>query len=215
MSIREVVQSRAITEVLHFTTNKGILGILDSKNLKSRQRLNTDARLEYIFQPNAEDRSRDANWLDYVNLSISRINRWFFSRSENWHKYADIWWCVLSFRPDLLEDDGIYFSTTNNIYTGVQRNTGVDGLRATFAPSIRRWNGNIVHREHGMPESYTTCEQAEVLYPGMVSTRHLQKIYVPTEEIGDELHGQFYVVGHEPVAIEVCESLFRQLDKVS
>lgn len=67
MSVQEIVMLRGINEILHFTTNKGVLGILDSRALKARARLNGDARLEYIFQPNAAVRTRDEKYLDYVN----------------------------------------------------------------------------------------------------------------------------------------------------
>lgn len=211
MSIDNIIAKREILEVLHFTTNKGILGILDTKFLKARDRLNEDARLAYIFTPNASKRTRDIEWLDYVNLSVSRINTWFASSSGNWHRHSGIWWCVLSFSPEVLNHDGIVFTTTNNIYSSVIRNTGESGLEAMFAPRIVQYGNKSVTRTSKYAENHTTCEQAEVLYPGQVSTEFLKKIYVPNAEIEDQIAGQLIAVRHPPVEIEVRESLFTEL----
>ncbi|MBY0446914.1 MAG: DarT ssDNA thymidine ADP-ribosyltransferase family protein, partial [Burkholderiales bacterium] len=136
MTIEEVLRERRITEILHFTTNTGILGILDTKQLKARDRLNDDARLEYIFTPNAKDRARDSNWHGYVNLSVSRINTWFATSSGNWHRHKGVWWCIVSFSPEILNHEGVIFTTTNNIYTSVKRAPKVDGFEAMFAQKV-------------------------------------------------------------------------------
>lgn len=211
MSIDDIIEARGIEEILHFTTNYGILGILDTKCLKARQRLNVDARLEYIFTPNAAVRSRDAAWLDYVNLSISRINTWFATSSGKWHRPQGVWWCVLAFKPEILNHSGVYFTTTNNIYSSVSRASGQAGLEAMFSPKIVQYNSNIVIRKDSCPSFFTTCEQAEVLYPGQIRTEYLKKIYVPSSEIEDQVAGQLSAVGHPLVDLEVRESLFNEL----
>src|ERR1700694_4667317 len=86
--------TRGITEIVHFTTIHGAVGILASKTLKSRRRLPRDQYLERVYRPNALNRSRDAAWLDYVSLSISRINDWMFDTSERWHIADRVSWVV-------------------------------------------------------------------------------------------------------------------------
>lgn len=208
MTVQRSIEARGISEILHFTTNKGILGILDSKSLKARARLQKDERLEYIFQPNAVNRDKDIAWLDYVNLSISRINNQFFSASDNWHKDKNIWWCILSFSPEILSHEGVHFTTTNNIYTGVRRGGGGNGLESLFAHKVIRWTGKVVERDSFMPDNHTTCIQAEVLYPGAVSTEFLRRIYVRDEQSADELAGQLHVLQHPPVDIDIAPKLF-------
>jgi hypothetical protein len=208
MTIEEIVTRRGITEILHFTTNLGLVGILDSRFLKSRQRLEKDQRLEYIFSPNAAFR-KDADWLDYVNLSISRLNSRFFSISKNnWHRQRDIWWCVLSFNPIILTHEGVYFTTTNNIYTAVRQRPGSEGLEAMFADAVVRWAGNSVVRSATTPAPFPTCEQAEVLYPGEVSTDFLQEIYVSCEEDADQVFGQIRALGHPEVQVNIMPKMF-------
>lgn len=198
MNIKEIIDRRGITEILHFTKNLGLTGTLHSGHVKSRARLDLDKELQYIFEPNASFR-KDREWLDYVNLSISEINSQFFGVSScNWHAGRDLWWCILAFSPEIILHDNVVFATTNNIYTGVRRGLGAEGLDALFSPRIVRWSGNMVNRQGTCPQNLTTCEQAEVLYPQQVSTEFLQRIYVRTEEDADDVNGQLSIYGQRP-----------------
>ena len=81
-------ERRGINQVVHFTTVRGAVGILAAKAVKSRTRLREDRYLEHVYKPNAQLR-KDEAWLDYVNLSIERINDWMVSDVEEmaaWHK---------------------------------------------------------------------------------------------------------------------------------
>jgi ssDNA thymidine ADP-ribosyltransferase, DarT len=212
MNISEIVETRKIESIVHFTTNRGSLGVLATKKLKARARLSEDALLKHIFQVNAADRSRDAAWHDYVNLSISKINAKFFEVSAGaWHKETDFWWCILAFDPVILGHAGVKFATTNNMYSGVLRNAGENGLDALFDPSIRRWHSSTVTRSATLDQCLPTCPQAEVLYPGEISTDFLQAIYVQTDASADELAGQFAAVAHRSVKIEVRPELFQNI----
>lgn len=178
-SIAEIVTQRGIEEVLHFTTNKGLTGILAEGAVLPRKRLPEHKYLEHVYEPNAEMR-KDLEWLDYVNLSISRINTEYFGHSSRWHANQEVWWCALAFGPAILSDDGVLFTTTNNIYTDCQRGEGADGLKALFDQRVKRWPGNVAERYAEMPDYLTTCHQAEVLYPGALSLDRLLRVYVAT-----------------------------------
>lgn len=179
MSISSEVIARGISQVVHFTTSHGLAGILASGALKARARLTEDMYLEHIYKHNCKDRSRDAAWHDYVNLSITHINADLFGiASGNWHRDIDGWWCVLAFNPIILTHDGVVFTTTNNMYTGVRRQPGEAGLQSLFADNIVRWNGKIIRRVAGWPDNRPTCPYAEALYPGQVSLEYLNAIYV-------------------------------------
>lgn len=178
-SVAHVVAARSIAEVLHFSTNHGLTGILAEGAVLSRQRLPESKYLEHVYKPNASVR-KDRAWLDFVNLSISRINTEFFGHSSRWHANRDVWWCALSFRPALLSDDGVSFATTNNIYTRCRHGSGAAGLKRLFAPEVERWSGNVVRRAPDMPDAWTTCPQAEVLYPQRLSCSQLRCVYVAT-----------------------------------
>lgn len=210
MSIDKIIKRRGITEVLHFTTNEGLLGILYTRSVKSRQKLPKEKTLEYIYQPNAVFR-KDKDWLNYINLSISRINYQFFDVSANrWHRDRNVWWCVLSFDPVILFHSGVYFTTTNNMYTGVRRNTGEKGLRALFDSLIIQWAGQIVRRDSGLPAKFPTCSQAEVLYPGELSTKFLQRVYVSTGEDHDDICGQCAGVSFPDLEVRILPEIFKE-----
>lgn len=178
MTITYIIQMRGIKEILHFTTNVGLTGILASKAVKPRKSLPKDKYLEYIYLYNCEDRSRDAAWHGYVNLSITKVNWRLFSISMfKWHSNIDGWWCILSFDPIILTHQGVFFTTTNNIYTGVKRKTGAEGLEQLFAEKVVRWEGAVVTRMQSTPANQPTCEQAEVLYPGELSLDYIKAIY--------------------------------------
>lgn len=196
MTIGAEVQLRGITEILHFTTNKGIVGTLATGALLSRYRLPREEYLQHIVHVNAADRpeaneffDKSENWLDYVNLSISEINRRYFLVSQKWHIDAGIWWGILAFDSEAMAHENVFFTTTNNSYDLCIRNIGLQGLNGLFVPMIRRkspsWKVNRSQRSLELP----TCEQAEVLYPGQISIEYLRCIYVLDENCQDIAKG--------------------------
>lgn len=207
-TIEGIIAERGIDEVLHFTTNKGLLGILATRNVKSRALLSEDKYLEHIFTPNAGTR-KDSAWVAYVNLSITRINTEYFGHSERWHRNEKIWWCVASLDPVILSHSGVVFATTNNIYSGVSRSEGATGLAALFAERVVRWSGNVVARSEDCPAGAPTCVQAEVLYPEMVSTQHLRRVYVATRHHKAVVKAQMASVRHPEVEVVVRPDVFR------
>jgi hypothetical protein len=210
MSIDEIITVRGIAEVLHYTTNHGLVGILASRALKCRRDLPSDKYLEHVYEPACADRTRDADWHGYVNMSITRINSALFDiASKKWHKNKDQWWCVLAFDPVILTHPGVVFTTTNNIYSGVIRGRGATGLQRMFAQRVCRWGAINVTRSACPSEACPTCRYAEVLYPTAVSTQHLKRIYVATEEHFDTASGQRAALDHERVEIEINREAFR------
>jgi hypothetical protein len=209
MSVHDVIKDRLIREVLHFTTNQGLLGILYSGTVKSRARLPEEKKLEYIYRPNAAFR-KDTAWLDYVNLSIGRINSQFFDvAAGRWHRDRDVWWCILSFDPVILTHEGVHFTTTNNIYPAARRGTGEAALKALFAQSVHGRYSERIDRPASLSAAFPTCEQAEVLYPGEVSIQFLRRVYVARHEDHDELCGQFAALGLTPLEAAVQPDVFR------
>ena len=180
---------RGVTDVVHFTTVRGAVGVCASRFVKSRALLPEDAYLEHVYQPNAVDRSRDADWHDYVNLSVSRINDWMFGASRRWHVTKGVSWVLLSFTTNILGDPGVVFTTTNNAYAGVRRAEGLAGFEQMFAERVTGSYFATVQRSPACPSHCTTDRQAEVLYPFELSISYLQRIYVQTEEGLDNVEG--------------------------
>ncbi len=208
-TIDQIIDERGITEVLHFTTNRGLTGILASRTVLSRDRLPSEKYVEHVFRPNAKFR-KDTRWLDYVNLSITKINAEFLGTSERWALNAaeDVWWCVLAFDPAIMTHDGVYFATSNNIYTGTCHGTGAAGLQGLFEPRVRQYLDRYAVRTADHLPSLPTCRQAEVLYPVAVSTEFLRTIYAIRDEHADVAAAIADTVGHAAVPVEVSRNVF-------
>lgn len=214
MTITDAIASREISEVLHFTTNRGIVGTLASHVLLSRDRLPQEKYLAHVLHVNAATRPEAAtffdksqNWLDYVNLSISEINARYFKVSNRWHHDSDVWWGIMAFDPQIMTRDGVVFATTNNSYDLCIREGGIEGFERLFAPKVRRkpgWTALRGSREPRLP----TCEQAEVLYPWGVSTDFLRRIYVREEEHHDQASGWLWEFGLREVEVVLSPEKF-------
>ena len=178
---------RGISDVVHFTTTSGAVGVLAARAVKSRARLPADQYLEHVYRPNAEFR-KDQAWLDYVNLSISRINDWMFDASRRWHVADGNPWVVFSFASEILGHAGVVFATTNNIYPACRRGEGLAGFCRLFANSVHGRYDRL-HDRRGKEPAWPTDRQAEVLYPGELSCKYLQRIDVQQEETEDKIHG--------------------------
>jgi ssDNA thymidine ADP-ribosyltransferase, DarT len=210
VTVSDEIARREIREVLHFTTNRGVVGTLAAHALMSRHQLPREKYLEHVLHLNAANRPEAAayfdksqNWLDYVNLSISETNSRYLNVSRRWHVAADVWWAILAFDSQIMTHEGVVFATTNNSYELCSRESGLDGLLALFAPQISRKPTWRVGR--GLrPQNLTTCEQAEVLYPGRLSTEYLRKIYVGEEDHHDLARGWLREFG--PVGVHVVIS---------
>lgn len=210
MTISDRIKHREINEILHFTTNQGLLGVLHTRLLKSKARLRNDKQLEFILKPNAPVR-KDPAWLDYVNLSITNINSTYFSiSSNNWHAGEDLWWCVLAFSPEILTDDGVVFTTANNIWPATLREAGETGLEKMFADPVLGYYSAIETRSATLPLSCPTSEQAEVLYPGEIGTDRLSRIYVRTHDEADQVSSQLAVMNHRDVEVVVSKQMFQK-----
>jgi ssDNA thymidine ADP-ribosyltransferase, DarT len=189
-TIEQIIEDFEIGEVVHFTTNHGVLGMLADGRLLSRERLPANKYLEHVYRPNASVR-KDPEWLDYVSLSISRVNTRFFGYSRGWEREVETWWAIVSLDPAILADEGVVFTTTNNIYPSCQRAQGAGGLQAMFAPDVTGLYGGSLKRTPRTPNNWTTDDQAEVLYPAEIPTSYLRCVYTATDEHADIVVSQY------------------------
>lgn len=210
MSIVDYISERGIEEVVHFTTNSGLTGIVAQEAIKCRKLLKDDKHLEHIYKQSCPDRDRDSAWHGYVNLSITRINaRLFNIAAGNWHYGLDGWWCILGISPEILDHDGVYFTTTNNIYPAVKRACGLAGLQAMFSPTVAGIYSRPVPRYPGQSDAETTCVQAEVLYPGQVPLSFVRKIYLRDAEHVDAALAMMATFQVNPIECIVDHSRFQ------
>jgi hypothetical protein len=214
MTLVQAINDRSITEIMHFTTNRGFVGALAAEFVLSRARLPENKYIEKIVHENsayrpeaAEHFDKSQDWLDYVNLSISDINSRFFIYSTEWHKHADVWWVIMAFSPEIISHEGVFFATTNNAYEHCRRQQGIEGFNQLFVPRVLR-KGNWSATRMGRPDSHATCEQAEVLYPQRLSMDFLQTVYVRTDEDADRVAGWLREFSRLRVVVKVDPAKF-------
>ena len=196
---------RGITSIVHFTMKRGLVGILASGTVKSRQVLSEDEFLQYVYEANTPDRRFDKDWLDYVNLSLTNINLHMFDFSQRQH--PEDAWMILEFGPEVLGDPGVVFSTTNNIYPAAYRCRGLRGFEQLFAPSVPGRYGDLSTRE-GRSPCQATDPQAEVLYPFELPLDHLHTITARDGETYDAAKAVRSTFDHRP-KIELNPEAFR------
>lgn len=198
--IVEAARHRGITSIVHFTRYPGgLVGILDSSAIKARRDLPGDARLRYVYEENAPDRTRDREWHGYVNLSVGAINTHMFRASRRWHPEED--WVILEFEPVILGDPGVVFCTTNNAYPVAHRCRGLQGFEQMFAARVPWGYLGSVHTRRERTPRQTTDPQAEVLYPSRVSLVNLRTITVAHEETCDSVVGALSFYDHDPTVV--------------
>jgi hypothetical protein len=197
--------ARGVTQVVHYTSQRGIMGSLRKGSVLSRERVANDPDLAYIFE-GVWDR-KDPDWIDYISLSISRTNLDLFRRSRKNH--PDWWWGVLSFDPAVLDHEGVWFTTTNNIYPPCLRGQGREGFDAMFAERVPfGYYGSEHWRRSDHPGELTTDPAAEVLYRGALSLEHLRTIYVPAKEQRRMVHAWCETFECDEPPVEVDPSVF-------
>lgn len=202
------IHEHKIAEVVHFTTNRGLLGVLVEELCKARSLLAKDKYLESIYHQNTKIRREAPKFWSYVNLSISEPNQRFLQiSSQEWWVNEDLFWVVLSFDPMIMTHPGVLFATGNMGYDGITPATGLQGVEALFGERVPSGYGKMTTRRNRAPH-LPTNPQAEVLYPQAVSTRHLQRIYALTPEDAANAHAIVSASGHDEVDIIVDPATF-------
>jgi len=219
MSIAEQIRERGIEELLHFTTNRGLVGSLASNAVLSRPLLREEDYLQHVLHMNSQTRPEESSyfdktedWVRFVNLSISEINKRFLDVSKRWHTDEDVWWVILAFDPIIMTHENVTFSTTNNGYVDTLREKGEAGFSNIFAPTILRkansYNGRWQVARADRASHLPTCEQAEVLYPEKLELRHLTKIYVEESKNFDQAKGWASEFGYAKLDVEINPNKF-------
>jgi hypothetical protein len=156
----EAGQRRGVTELLHYTTQKGVHGTIASAALLSRARLDKDDYLEHIREPVWP--RKDPAWVDHISLSVSSINAELFAQSRA--HFPHLWWAVFSIDPRIVDDAGVVFTTTNNIFPKVRRGEGVSGFEAMFAdPVLGKFSS--VHTRAGLSNAQPTTARPKSCTP--------------------------------------------------
>jgi hypothetical protein len=199
----EAAFARGVEELLHYTTQKGVHGTVAAAAILSRARLDDDEYLEHIRK--GVWPRKDHAWIDHISLSVTSINSLLWNQSR-WH-HPDMWWAVFSVSPRILDDDGVWFTTTNNIFPSVCRGQGVAGFEAMFADPVVGRNGVRLTRA-GLPRSQPTDRAAEVLYPARIPTDNVERVYVAEAEHRRYVLAWCDALEHRELCVEIRPDIF-------
>jgi hypothetical protein len=207
--VLSAIERRSITRVLHFTTNLGLVGVFATHQIKARSLLNKDQYLEHLFKANNPIR-KDPLWAGYVSLSISRINTQHLEFSRQNHLQDDLWWCVIELTPEVLAHDGVLFVTANNIWPRSERAGGSAGLEALFSSRVAGRYSSYHDRYVDVPDAWTTCDQAEALYPSQIDSSYLRGVYVRSDHHAADVEAGLGATSHPDVPVLVAPEIFQK-----
>lgn len=208
MSVAQAANARGITEILHYTSSKGVMGSVIVDALLSREQVEQTDEVRYIYE-GVWDRSRDVEWVDYISLSVTSVNTDLFQRSRRNH--PDWWWAVMSYPVEILDDPGVMFTTTNNAYTETcKRGSGLDGFNAMFADAVP-WGhyGSIARRHDAFPRNKPTHSAAEVLYAQSLPLSRMQALLLPDESKVSLISSWCEIYGRTEPEVRIAPEVFR------
>lgn len=199
-------RDRGVTDIKHYTSERGVMGSVMRGRVLSRERVEHDPELSFIFEGVWE--RRDPGWTDHISLSVSRINVDLYQRSRS--RFPDYWWAVMAFGVDILEDPGVVFTTTNNVYDAVcRRAPGLGGFEDMFAERVP-WGylGSVKTRPASCPDHLPTDRAAEVLFPGEIALDRLEALYVPGRQHKRLVDAWCEVYAHAELPVVIDTSPF-------
>ena len=199
----QAARSRGVDQLLHYTTQKGVHGTIASHAILSRAQLDDEDYLVHIREPVWP--RKDPRWINHISLSVTTINDLLFSQSR--YHYPHLWWAVFAIDPAILDDEGVVFTTTNNIFPAVNRAPGVDGFESMFAKEVEgRWGA--ISTRAGVGDAQPTDRAAEVLYPARIGSGHIQAVYVLEPDHRNLILAWCEALGHPDLAVEVRPNVF-------
>lgn len=196
--IAAFIRKREISKVVHFTSTSGLVGIMLSGKILSREAMrrflenNPDSRIGRYFHAN--DSERWDKRLDCINTSIERINLDLLSAMKSRGKgIVTEPWCIIELDTICLLKRGVVFTTSNAASTYVRRKgskEGLAGLAALYADSIttgRQGENHITitqvtSREWGAHDNWTTSSQAEALIPDEIPVGYIKRVAFQTHD---------------------------------
>ncbi len=184
-SLHDVMRTRGVTTLLHFTPLENLSHILQEGALIAREQF--DRRQEQDVDFRESTRINDHVRYDgrtHINCSIQRPN----VRMLEQKKCSGTIYYLLAFRAEDVCDETTQFAVSNAAARDIQQSgidSGVKGFLNCYADRITylRHDGSfsIEVRSPELPTRYPTSIQAEVLIPDRISLQYLTTIYAECE----------------------------------
>lgn len=167
LKLSELVLSRGIKHLLHFTPVDNLKSIL-SKGILSRRKLGFS---DFI----ATDRERLDNWRDWISTSVSFPNYSMLYKKTLHLSNVKGWVIIVISSSVIWELDCMFFPT--NAASGTARNRNEERWK-----SVRAFNEMFGHRHHRqeIPDNFTTDPQAEIMIKNEIPVTYIKGVCVKT-----------------------------------
>ena len=90
----------------------------------------------------------------------------------------------------------------------MSRGTDAAGLEEIFSPTVKEFDTKTIMRDQDASPNIPTSPQAEVLYPGELTLKNLNCIYVPDEETAAKVESICTACDRDMVDCRVSKELF-------
>lgn len=176
--IRQMVDSRRISRLCHFTPSRNFGQIVAGKSgVLATRTLGTDERKVYA----PTDLQRLDGYTGHVCCSIEYPNVWYFDRARAGEVlFTD--WVVLLIDPKYLFDPRTLFSPRNaSAEHGATVGSGYNAFCGLFADAVQGAYGRTYSRSYQHLPCCPTDDQAEVLVPDVIELRDVLGVAVRSE----------------------------------
>jgi hypothetical protein len=171
MKITRYLESRGITNLIHFTKINNLESIFEY-GLIPRQIMEDCEAIRIVLKPRFSDWERRGGYKEANCFSISFPNyRMFYKKS---HENQD-GWAVIVFGTKPMQKTQCYYCSGNTATSDSKVIKGINGLKNMFDNPEKR-------EELGIPDWYTTDPQAEVLNLFVIPPYLIREVHLFSNE---------------------------------
>lgn len=194
MGAYEVLLSRGVTRLCHFTKLQSLTHIITSeKGVLASGSIRQDTK-------NPNDRARYDGELDFVCCSVEYPNSWFLNHSKE-ANYDPIFndWAVLYFDLGILKDKRIKFCPCNaSKARGAYINKNEDEIESIFFDSKR------YPRTPQMLPACPTDGQAEILIADNIPRNYIKGIALGNEEVAKRVYAMLKLCDMDRIPLYIA-----------
>lgn len=187
IEIINIIKSKNIHELLHFTNMENLYSIINNGflSVELQRGMGIRARIN--------DKDRFDNKLNATSFSIGFPNYKMFYSLRNKDKHSK--WIIITINPNILylHKGNIYYCENNGASREMRLKSndylkGINAFQNMFREEMNtRYYGKINRSDLNIPTIYTTDPQAEILIEGYIPSKFIRSIYL-------EDYDSFYLV---------------------
>lgn len=197
MNAVDILKSRGVTRLCHFTLFKSLTGILNSEDgILASKFINNDVK-------KINDSERYDGELDHVCCSVEYPNSWYMKRAINDNKDKIFQeWVVLYIDISVLNDRNAKFAPCNaSKCAGSYINPNMEEIGKIFAENVPTF---YYRRSVTMIPACPTDGQAEILIENNIPVKYIIGIAVSNKDIAGRVVGMLRVCGLSSIKVYIA-----------